>query len=158
DRQQLWQPGSKIADARTQRRHLATEIEPTSAQQPSRGVLDQCGDFDQHGRLDPRCDPVVERFDPCPQALKLEDFADDQVGAGGLCGGAAGPRLHVVDKGDTGAVDEVVGNGCGNNLPTQRVGCDAVTKAVAQCLWKITPQLVGELNGPREVGAEQFLV
>ena len=97
-----------------------------------------------------RRDPVVERLDLGPQqraARRLRARCDRR---------ARSPSrpvpvraAHVVDEGDAGAVDEVVGDDRRDDLAPQRVRGDLRREALAQGRREIAAQIVGELRQHR---------
>ena len=137
-------------------RPFTGEVEPAALQQPSRGVLDDRRDFEQHLGLDPRRNPVVERFDLGPKSRQIKDFADDPDRRAQCRARPAGARPHVADKGDAGAVDKIVGDDRGGDLAAQRMGRDLRAEPLAQGGREIAAKLVGKLRRIGQVGGEEF--
>ena len=95
-------------------------------------MLDNPGDVEQHFALQRGRNLVVERLDLRPQRRQGERLTHDAVGAGNLGCRAAGARLHLVDKGDAGSVDEIVGDEGGGDLAVQRMSGDLRWEPLAQ--------------------------
>src|SRR6516165_3369529 len=121
-------------------------------------MLDKTDDFAQHVDLHGGWHFVVERFDLGPQRPQVEDVTHDHRGAGNLRCGAAGARLHLVDKGDAGSVGEIVGDDCGSDLAMQWMGGYLFREPLAQCRREVATKLAVEFRRFGQIRSQQLAI
>ena len=142
-RQQIEERCGDATHARRKPADLRAHRETFAIQQPSSCAFDQIGDLEEHFDLHLSRHFVVELLDFSPQLPQREHLAHDHVGLRHLGRRPAGARAHVVKKGNSRAIDDLVGDNCRDDLPVQWMGCDLCGEPVPHGLRKITAQFVG---------------